>query len=159
MNRPMKEFTELVWKYYLAHGRDMPWRSRPTPYNVIISEIMLQQTQVSRVMVKFKSFVKKFPNWKSLAGASTKDVLKEWSGLGYNRRALYLKRIAEIMHKDPSFNLSSFDKLHTLPGIGPNTAGSILAFAFNKPWPFIEDRKSTRLNSSHVSESRMPSSA
>jgi A/G-specific adenine glycosylase len=119
----------------------MAWRDQPTPYYVVVSEIMLQQTQVHRVMNKFTSFVKRFPTWQSLAQAPTKDVLTEWSGLGYNRRALFLKRIAETITdggKVAGTLPNSFDELRKLPGIGPNTAGSILAFAYNIPFPFIE---------------------
>lgn len=124
----------------------MPWRDDPSPYHVVVSEIMLQQTQVSRVLVKFPSFIKRFPNWKALAKASTAEVLREWSGLGYNRRALYLKRIAEQITTNGKTNRianaeklpRTYDELRKLPGIGPNTAGSILAFAYNIPRPFIE---------------------
>lgn len=135
----------------------MPWRTDTRPYYVVVSEIMLQQTQVHRVVNKFQSFVKKFPDWKALARVSTIDVLKEWSGIGYNRRALYLKKIAEMIEeggtrgkKDHFSQLKwskssghphlppTYEELRTLPGIGPNTAGSILAFAYNIPFPFIE---------------------
>ncbi len=136
----------------------MPWRDDTRPYYIVVSEIMLQQTQVHRVLAKFSTWIKRFPNWQTLADASTKEVLKEWSGLGYNRRALFLKRIAEIVisnkeysfllqtkpatksnfSKTEHFNQQEYEKLTGLPGIGPNTAGSILAFAFNIPHPFIE---------------------
>jgi len=119
----------------------MPWRNNTTSYYVVVSEIMLQQTQVDRVMKKFISFIKRFPTWQSLANASTQDVLEEWSGLGYNRRALYLKRIAEHVTeqgKKKGILSSIYEELCKLPGIGPNTAGSILAFAYNIPHPFIE---------------------
>lgn len=156
----MKSFIQTVRSYYKKHPRRMPWREDTSAYSVVISEIMLQQTQVSRVIEKYNSFVKKFPDWQALATAPTRDVLKEWSGLGYNRRALYLKRIAKKVMSSPDFiylKQSQPDKvrkpktsirrdrfmqmpaqLQTLPGIGPNTAGSILAFAFNMPVPFIE---------------------
>jgi A/G-specific adenine glycosylase len=148
-------FKRQIWSYYRTHGRKMPWRDKPTPYYVVVSEIMLQQTQVSRVIEKFHSFTNKFPDWDALAKASVKEVLKEWSGLGYNRRALFLKRIAEKVAgtttlgakiaqgseysflRDTSYSIYP-DKLLELPGIGPNTAGSILAFAFNQPVTFIE---------------------
>jgi A/G-specific adenine glycosylase len=119
----------------------MPWREDTRPYYVVVSEIMLQQTQVHRVLPKFESFVRRFPTWKSLALASTKEVLQEWSGLGYNRRALFLKRIAETITrngKTAGTLPNTLEDLRALPGIGPNTAGSILAFAYNLPHPFIE---------------------
>ncbi|MBP6858354.1 MAG: A/G-specific adenine glycosylase [Candidatus Pacebacteria bacterium] len=137
----MDRFIRIVWKHYAAHKRDMPWRADTRPYYVVVSEIMLQQTQVDRVMRKFDSFIARFPDWQTLAQASTRDVLQEWSGLGYNRRALYLKKIAEIITDNgkPSGTLpQTYDELRKLPGIGPNTAGSILAFAYNIPHPFIE---------------------
>lgn len=136
-------FKKRIWSHYRAHKRSMPWRDDVSLYYVIVSEIMLQQTQVSRVLVKFAPFVKRFPDWQALAKAPTRDVLREWSGLGYNRRALYLKRIAQTIierredgrsRKDPM----TYEELLALPGIGPNTAGSILAFAYNVPRPFIE---------------------
>ena len=141
----VKRFAQTVWGYYRDHKRDMPWREHTSPYWVTVSEIMLQQTQVDRVMRAFPKFVARFPDWRALAEAPTKDVLAAWSGLGYNRRALFLKRIAEAVeeksHGAPSAKPdlpSSYDELRELPGIGPNTAGSILAFAFNTPHPFIE---------------------
>lgn len=119
----------------------MAWRTDTRPYYIVVSEIMLQQTQVDRVTRKFESFIARFPDWQTLACAPTKEVLQEWSGLGYNRRALYLKRIAETItnnEKGSGELPRSFDQLRELPGIGPNTAGSILAFAYNIPHPFIE---------------------
>ena len=134
-------FKKKVWSYYKKHKRPMPWRDNTSPYYVVMSEIMLQQTQVSRVTEKFPSFITQFPDWKALAQASTKEVLREWSGLGYNRRALFLKRIAETITDNGKIKgslPSTYQELTQLPGIGPNTAGSILAFAFNIPHPFIE---------------------
>ncbi len=135
------KFKQTIWNHYRAHGRTMPWRTKHTPYYVTVSEIMLQQTQVSRVTEKFHSFIKCFPNWRALATTSTKDVLRAWSGLGYNRRALYLKQIAELV-TDGGKHVGALPQTHQelvlLPGIGSHTAGSILAFAFNIPYPFIE---------------------
>jgi A/G-specific adenine glycosylase len=135
------KFKRTIWKYYRSHKREMFWRDHPTPYYVTVSEIMLQQTQVSRVAVKFETFIKKFPDWKSLARASISDVLNEWSGLGYNRRALYLRRIAGTITQNEAWEGDlprTVTDLSKLPGIGPNTAGSILAFAYNQPVTFIE---------------------
>ncbi len=128
-------FKKTIWNHYKKYGRDLPWRHDTTPYRITVSEIMLQQTQADRVAKKFDSFLKKFPNWKSLAKAPLASLLKEWQGLGYNRRALNLQRLAQaIKGKLPQ----TYEELVELPGIGPNTAGSILAFAFNIPHPFIE---------------------
>ncbi len=117
----------------------MAWRVMHDPYRIVVSEIMLQQTQVSRVEKKYPEFIAAFPDFASLASASLKDVLAAWQGMGYNRRALYLKRIAEEVARkhrgklpeDPEF-------LERLPGIGQATARSIAAFAFNAPVAFIE---------------------
>lgn len=124
------DFIDTIWAYYKAHRRSFPWRERISPYRVLVSEIMLQQTQAPRVVAKYNEFIKKFPTLKKLTEASTKDVLSAWQGLGYNRRALYLKSITKIP--------KTYEELVELPGIGPNTAGSILAFAYNIPHPFIE---------------------
>ncbi|MES2216614.1 MAG: A/G-specific adenine glycosylase [Patescibacteria group bacterium] len=135
------QFRKTIWSYYNENGRSMPWRDKPTPYYVVVSEIMLQQTQVTRVVGKFELWIEKFPNWKALARASVREVLAEWSGLGYNRRALYLKRIAEVITENGKLAGTlpqTQEELISLPGIGSNTAGSILAFAFNQPTIFIE---------------------
>ncbi len=117
----------------------MPWREDPSPYGVVVSELMLQQTQVSRVIPKYNSFLYTYTNFDSLAEAPFSDVLKLWSGLGYNRRAKYLHQIAQIVCYDCSGVLpNSYEALVKLPGIGPNTAGAILAYAFNQPAIFIE---------------------
>lgn len=137
----INKFISTVEKFYKEYRRDMAWRRDTNPYYIVVSEIMLQQTQVHRVTGKFDSWIKRFPDWQALAKASTKDVLQEWSGLGYNRRALFLKRIAETITdkgKTKGVLPKTVDELTRLPGIGPNTAGSILAFAFNIPHPFIE---------------------
>ncbi len=119
--------------------RDFPWRNTTDPYHILVSEVMLQQTQVARVMVKFPIFIDQFSNFKELATASTKDILQVWQGMGYNRRALYLKKIAEIVITQYKGKLPDDPAiLDTFPGIGEATAASIVAFAFNKPLVFIE---------------------
>lgn len=117
--------------------RDMPWRTSPTPYYVLVSEVMLQQTQAPRVIPKFESFVLTFPNIKALAEASLADVLREWQGLGYNRRAKYLHETAKAIVAKGKFPRTRAE-LVSLPGIGENTAGAILAYAYNLPELFIE---------------------
>lgn len=135
------KFQKEIWKYYLANKRDLPWRHTTNPYHILVSEVMLQQTQVSRVISKYQEFLKKFPTIKSLAKASKADVLTLWQGLGYNRRALFLKKTCETLFeqnpKNPQFPTTR-EELLKLPGIGQSTAGALLAFAFNKPEPFIE---------------------
>lgn len=133
------EFKKIVWDYYRAHRRDFPWRKNINPYRVLVSEIMLQQTQVSRGEIKYKEFLKKFPNFRALAQASNVDVLAAWQGLGYNRRALYLKKTAEAVTTQYKGKLpTTTDLLMRLPGIGAYTAGAVCAFAFNKPVVFID---------------------
>ncbi len=137
--RDIKKFRRIVSDYYRTNGRTLPWRTRPTPYRVLVSEIMLQQTQVERVIPLFHSFLLTFPTLRALAAASRREVLAAWRGLGYNRRGLYVWQCARTivaMHKsrvpaDPAI-------LVTLPGIGPATAASIAAFAYDVPTLFIE---------------------
>lgn len=131
----IKDFQELVWDYYHDHRRAMPWREDTNPYWVVVSEVMLQQTQVSRVLEKFPQFIKKFRSFKELAEAPPAEVIIAWQGLGYNRRALNLQKLAQtIGDKLPS----EPEELIKLPGIGPGTAGSIAAFAYDAPVVFIE---------------------
>jgi len=119
--------------------RPMPWRENPTPYYVFVSEIMLQQTQVPRVLQVFPRFIDRFPDFASLAMADMAAVLPVWSGMGYNRRARYLRDGAEIVVNRWAGSLPAEPQLLVeLPGIGPNTAGSIAAFAYDKPAVFIE---------------------
>jgi len=132
-------FKKLIYDYYRNHKRKFPFRENITPYNVLISEIMLQQTQTGRVSDKFLKFITKFPDFLSLSSASLEEVLIEWKGLGYNRRAIALKKIAETIIKDFNGELpDSLEVLKSFPQIGHNTASSILTFAFNKPMTFIE---------------------
>jgi len=117
----------------------MPWRGEKDSYKVLVSEIMLQQTQVSRVLIKYKEFLKAFPTLKKLSKSSLGDVLKAWQGLGYNRRARFLHTFAkEVVANHNGKIPQEREVLLTLPGIGKATAGSLSAFAFNLPVPFIE---------------------
>lgn len=146
----LRKFEREIWNYYEENKRDLPWRRTTNPYYILISEIMLQQTQVSRVILKYEEFIKKFGTIESLAKASKAEVLTLWQGLGYNRRALFLKRACETLFaeslkspkstsklKSPQFPTTR-EELLKLPGIGQSTAGALLAFAFNTPVPFIE---------------------
>ena len=117
----------------------MPWRETRDPYRILVSEIMLQQTQVSRVLKKYPEFIKKFPTLKSLANSSLQSVLQAWVGLGYNRRAKSLQKSAQIIMKEHKDKVpASLAELDFLPGVGKATAGAILAYAYNKPEVFIE---------------------
>jgi A/G-specific adenine glycosylase len=134
------QFKKTIWNYYAKNGRhNLPWRKTKDPYKILVSEVMLQETQVSRVIEKHKSFLKKFPTVQTLANAHLKEVLLEWQGLGYNRRAKYLKLCAEKVIREYGDTFpKTFKELVALPGIGPATAGDLLAFAYNIPVPVIE---------------------
>jgi A/G-specific adenine glycosylase len=140
-----KVFVEEVLAFYYENGRhDLPWR-QPLygqyfdPYRIVVSEIMLQQTQVRRVIDKYSMFLEHFNDTKSLSNASLGEVLQCWSGLGYNRRAQYLYNTAQVIEREYKGRFpEGIDILKKLPGIGTNTAGAILAYAFNKPCVFIE---------------------
>jgi A/G-specific adenine glycosylase len=141
----LKTFQQAVLDYYRSHGRhDLPWRQPEAdgsfdPYKIAVSEIMLQQTQVPRVLPKFLAFTAQYPTFTALAAAPLGDVLKAWSGLGYNRRAKFLWQAAQVVAADYGGVLpSTAAELVKLPGIGANTAGAVLAYAFNKPVVFIE---------------------
>lgn len=133
------EFKELLHRRGNELYRDMPWRRDTRPYFVLVSELMLQQTQVSRVIPKFEAFITVFPDINSLAAAPLSDVLKNWVGLGYNRRAKYLHAAArKIVTEYGSVFPSDFEEIKKLPGVGEATAGAILTYAFNQPHVFIE---------------------
>ncbi|NTW58743.1 MAG: A/G-specific adenine glycosylase [Nitrospirae bacterium] len=135
----IRSFRKKVYDYYDNQGRDLPWRKRVTPYRVLVSEIMLQQTQVDRVIEKYKEFLSAFPDVKTLAKAPLPKLLKIWSGMGYNRRALSLRKLAQVVVAEHKGRLTSDpDILVTLPGIGKYTAGAVAAFAFNKPVIFMD---------------------
>ena len=133
-------FIRTVRRYYRTHGRHtLPWRMTRNPYRILVSEIMLQQTQVSRVIEKYRLFLRTFPTVQKLADASLADVLKLWSGLGYNRRAKFLHALArEIVTNHRGTFPRTTVELETLPGIGPYTARAVAAFAYNIPDVFIE---------------------
>jgi len=135
----IRSFQKKVYNYYDNHGRDLPWRKRVTPYRVLVSEIMLQQTQVDRVIEKYKEFLSEFPDFPVLAKTPLSKLLKLWSGMGYNRRALSLRKLAQVVVSEHKGRLPSDpDILVTLPGIGKYTAGAVSAFAFNKPVVFMD---------------------
>jgi A/G-specific adenine glycosylase len=138
-------FHDQVIDYYLVHGRhDLPWRQpdaagKFNPYKIMVSELMLQQTQVKRVIPKYQAFLAQFPSVEVLARAPLSDVLTAWSGLGYNRRAKFLHQAAQMVTQTFGgvFPLTQTE-LTQLPGIGRNTAGAVMAYAYNSPVVFIE---------------------
>lgn len=134
-----QDFLETLWRYYAEHKRDtLPWR-QPEPdgtfdaYKILVSELMLQQTQVERVMPKFDQFVAQFPDVQTLAAASLGDVLRAWQGLGYNRRAKFLWQTAQYIARS-----GWPENLTSLSGVGINTAGAIRVYAWNEPTVFVE---------------------
>ncbi len=132
-------FRNIILSYFKQYGRDFPFRKEINPYNVVVSEMMLQQTQTNRVAEKFQQFIQEFPDFQSLVNAPLNEVLKIWQGLGYNRRAVALKKIAEkVVNEFDGILPADVEILNSLPQIGHNTASSIVAFAFNLPTFFIE---------------------
>jgi len=140
MTKNEKSFVDTVWDHYRKQGRHaLPWRKTTDPYRVLVSEIMCQQTQVERVVPKYKAFIKSFPTVAVLAEAPRGAVLRMWQGLGYNRRAKYLHQCArQIVELHNGAVPKNFKELTKLSGIGPYTAGAIMAFSYNKPVPIIE---------------------
>ncbi len=146
MNTSEKAFVRAVYAYYKKEGRhDLAWRHLPAgrqgpdPYKIAVSEVMLQQTQVARVKEKYAEFLKRFPTAKKLAAASLADVMKVWTGLGYNRRAKFLKAMAETVTNQYKGKFpKTVSELEHLPGVGHYTARAIATFAYNQPHAFIE---------------------
>jgi A/G-specific adenine glycosylase len=137
------KFRALVWRYYRTQGRhDLLWRKTHDPYKVLVSEIMLQQTQVERVIPFYTKFIKKFPTAKKLAAAPLSAVVKSWQGLGYNRRAKMLHTAAGVL---ASSKVSTISGLEALPGVGPYTARAVAAFAWNEDVVFVETNIRTAL--------------
>jgi len=132
-------FQQKIWDFYKKNKRAFAWRETTDPYKILLSEIMLQQTQTTRVKEKYKEFLEKFPTVKDLASASLENVLKTWIGMGYNRRARYLYDAAKMVTiKYNGIIPKTVEELDELPGIGFATASAIATFAYNVPVVFIE---------------------
>ena len=135
----IQTFRRRVKRFYQTQGRVLPWRLNLDPYAILISEVMLQQTQVDRVIPKYEAFLHQFPTISALAAATLHDVLTAWQGLGYNRRGLLLKKAAEAVREKHHGKLpTTVAALEELPGIGPYTARAVATFAFNQPHVLIE---------------------
>ncbi len=129
----VRDFQEMIFTWWDTNRRDLPWRRTEDPYRILVSEVMLQQTQVSRVLPKYDEFIKRYPTVHDLARAPAADVLRTWQGMGYNRRALYLKKTAEAVITTYGGTFPKDETLLTkLPGLGTYTARAILVFAFGR---------------------------
>ena len=117
----------LLLGWFAEHGRDLPWRRTRDPYAIIVSEVMLQQTQVERVIPRYLAWLERWPTVAALASASAADVIREWQGLGYNRRGLNLHRAAQKIAAE-----GWPDDLTELPGVGPYTAAAVANFALGR---------------------------
>ena len=134
----LEAFRHKVLEEGTARYRDLPWRRTRDPYAIWLSEVMLQQTQVTRVDGRWQRWLERFPNIDALAAADAADVLEEWQGMGYNRRALALLRAARAVSEAGGTMPSAYEELIALPGIGPATAAGIRAFAFDLPGVYLE---------------------
>jgi A/G-specific adenine glycosylase len=135
----MSSISTRLLRWYHTHRRDLPWRKTRDPYRILVSEVMLQQTQVQTVIPYYRRWVKRFPSFRSLAHSPLHRVLKLWEGLGYYSRARNLHSLAKSVVKNHRSRLpSTFEELKALPGIGRYTAGAILSIAFQKPSPVVD---------------------
>lgn len=138
-DQQIQRFRRKVFRFYQKHKRDLPWRKTNDPYRITVSEIMLQQTQVDRVIPKYHEWISRWPTWRALSRATSYELLSAWSGLGYNRRALFLGKMARaIVHNHKGQMPDDPDGLRKLPGVGPYTSRAILIFAFNRPLATID---------------------
>ena len=132
-------FTRKLLTWYRRNGRDLPWRSTRNPYAILVSEFMLQQTQVSRVLDYYPRFMARFPTIERLARARPKAVMEEWDGLGYYARAKNLHKLARVVSRTRNGKLSDNPaELQELPGVGRYTAGAVACFAYEKPVPTVD---------------------
>ncbi|MBW7889241.1 MAG: A/G-specific adenine glycosylase [Bacteroidetes bacterium] len=128
-----------ILRWYRQNGRELPWRKTSDPYRILLSEIMAQQTQVSRVEIFYTKWLAKFPTLQSAARAKTREILLQWSGLGYNSRALRLHALAKFVVKNYRSRLPhSVEELQKLPGIGAYTSHAVACFAFRQQLPVVD---------------------
>src|SRR5579884_3405602 len=136
---PRQSIHRALIDWYRVNRRDLPWRRTRDPYRILVSEVMLQQTQVDRVVPKYHAFLERFPTLRALAEAPTADVIRAWSGLGYNRRAVNLQRAAQaVVERHGGVMPRERAALEALPGIGRYTAGAIICFAYEQDAGFLD---------------------
>lgn len=150
----VRELQQKIMDWWSINARDLPWRNDSTPYEVLVSEVMLQQTQANRVIPKYEEFLKEYPTLERLAVAETKQLLKVWSGLGYNRRALWLRDAAREIVRLGAFP-REVKTLRALKGIGEYTSRSILIFAFNDDIAAVDTNIRRVLIASHLADETM----
>jgi len=132
-------FRRRLLAWFRRHGRDLPWRQTRDPYRILVSEVMLQQTQVARVTEYYHPFLRAFPDLRALASASPAEVRERWDGLGYYRRAANLHRLAQTVVRDHEATIPDDpDQLRALPGVGRYTAGALLSFAYELPHAAVD---------------------
>jgi A/G-specific adenine glycosylase len=137
-NAALRMFSDALWDSYATLKRAFPWRETDDPYRILLSELMLQQTQTDRVLPKYQLFLAHWPSFREMAQTEISDVLLAWRGLGYNRRALALRTIARESERFGWTLPADYDQLIQMPMIGPATAAAILAFAYQKPAIYLE---------------------
>ena len=138
-SKSISQFKVKIWDFYQKNKRDFPWRQTKNPYKILVSEVMLQQTQTDRVVAYYEKWLKRFPNFKSLASARFSEIYPFWQGLGYNRRGLNLQKAAQKALVEYKGKLpQNVAQLAEFPGIGPYTARAVSIFSFNTPVACIE---------------------
>lgn len=151
------EFVADILDSYHDHGRSFPWRETDDPYCILLSEVMLQQTQTGRVLDKYGEFLSLWPDFRSLAEAPFDELLSHWRGLGYNRRALALQRTAKESERWDWTLPPNEDLLLSLPGVGPSTAAAIRAFSYHLPAIYLETNiRRVMIASFHKDEEDVP---
>ena len=134
-----RRFQRRLLTWYQARGRDLPWRRTRDPYRILVSEVMLQQTQVERVLGFYDKFLERYPTVEELASAPPRKVREAWDGLGYYARARNLHRTArQVLDKYGGKFPRRYEEVHALPGVGRSTAGALLSFAFDMPTPILD---------------------
>ena len=135
----LTSFKRRLLRWYDANQRDLPWRKTRDPYKILVSEIMLQQTQVDRVVPKYHEFLQRYPTWQALAKARTPELKRAWYPLGYNIRPVRLRAIAQRTVREHHGHLpNTYDGLIAMDGVGRYTAGAVLSFAFNQDAPILD---------------------